>query len=101
MFSGAHVRADHNPEQRGEDHAPGAGADRADDEMARLLYHRAGAGRGGGARVEPQLDARGGARQRQRRRVQRGDRRRGPAREHQDHAAPSTRHLLPEKTGSR
>uniref|UniRef100_A0A8R7V901 Uncharacterized protein n=1 Tax=Triticum urartu TaxID=4572 RepID=A0A8R7V901_TRIUA len=45
MFSCAHVRAHHNPEQCRQDHSPSAGLDGPDHQVARLLHHRAGPGR--------------------------------------------------------
>ncbi|KAM3212787.1 hypothetical protein ACQJBY_065690 [Aegilops geniculata] len=44
MFSCADVRAHHNPEQRRQDHSPGAGPHWPDHQLARLLDHRAGPG---------------------------------------------------------
>uniref|UniRef100_A0A0A9D3S5 Uncharacterized protein n=1 Tax=Arundo donax TaxID=35708 RepID=A0A0A9D3S5_ARUDO len=100
MFSCAYVRTHHNPEQRRQDHSPGAGTHRPHHQVARLLHHRPGPGRRSRAWIQPQLHDRARPRERQRHRVQRGDRGRGPAGEHQAHAAARARHLLPKETGA-
>ncbi|XP_062178607.1 uncharacterized protein LOC133883328 isoform X1 [Phragmites australis] len=100
MFSCAHVRAHHNPEQRCQDHSPGAGPHRPHHQVARLLHHRADPGRGSRTWVQPQLHARRRPGELQRHRVQRRDRGRGPAGEHKVNASQCACHLLPKETST-
>ncbi|XBI02049.1 hypothetical protein VPH35_130673 [Triticum aestivum] len=96
MFSCAHVRAHHNPEQRRQDHSPGAGPHWPDHQVARLLHHRAGPRRRDRSGIQPELHAGRVPRGRERPR----DRRRGHAGEHQVPPASHTRDLLRKEAGT-